>query len=57
MLESTQRKCSNCGEQKPLDELHYQRVKCFKEGSPFIVTLVMLPNPEKIDYELQKVFA
>jgi hypothetical protein len=29
---NTKRKCSKCGEEKPLDKDHYQVVKSFKSG-------------------------
>ena len=47
MLESTQRECSKCGEVKPLDESHYQRVKYFRAGFSFYCNECNKPKPRE----------
>lgn len=43
---NTKRICSKCKEEKPLDELHFQKVKSFKEGFSFYCNLCDKP-PKK----------
>jgi late competence protein required for DNA uptake (superfamily II DNA/RNA helicase) len=44
-VRSTKRKCSKCGEEKPLDESHYQVVKSFVEGFSFYCNECSKPKP------------
>lgn len=42
-LES-KRKCSKCGEKKPLDANHFQVVKSFKEGYSYYCNICSMPK-------------
>jgi hypothetical protein len=43
----TKRKCSKCGEEKPLDKDHYQVVKSFREGFSYYCNLCDRPPKKK----------
>ena len=41
---NTKRKCSKCGEEKPLDKDHYQMVKYFSSGFSYYCNICNAPK-------------